>query len=109
MRVEHPRRGSYLAERLSTNRQPFRCPEDVYSKTAAVMAKVRSPISFEELLADVRNASGDALPDYLVRLRFWQSTDPPLVEKHRARYKPVRSAQFTREARRTWERLANRT
>ncbi len=108
--VEQTRRGSYLAEHFSTNRQPFRCPEEMYNKTAAVLAKVKKPISFEEILANVRRAAEDALPDYLVRvcLRFWQSTDPPLVKKHRARYRPGRASQFRRDAHQAWNKLVNK-
>ena len=96
--VEGTIRGLSLAEHFSSARLPFRCPEDAYFATAKIMAQARSSTSFDAILQKVRSATQEPLPDYLVRvcIRFWTAQKPPLIEKVRARFCPVRPPQFRR-------------
>lgn len=107
--VERTRRGLFLTEHFSSDRLPFRCPESIYEAAIRVMEALRAPVPFEELFSAVRKSSGQSLPDYLVRvcIRFWLSSTPQLIEKVNARYRPIRPAQFGREARRAWKQLAD--
>lgn len=108
--VERTHRGLYLAERFSSTRLPFRCPEHIYFAVIKVMEANRSPTSFEAILGKVRAMAKEALPDYLPRvcIRFWLATQPPLLEKVRACYRPIHPSQFGRDARRAWKELADK-
>ena len=109
-RIEETGRGSFLAEYRDPDRQPFRVPKSAHDAAAKVLVRVRSPESFERLLALTRKEANEELPDYLLRtcLRFWMNTDPPLVKRARGRYAPVRRSSFTRDTRNLWADLVAR-
>jgi hypothetical protein len=109
-RIERLSRGLYLAEYRSLERQPFRCPQDTYEAAARVVARHGVPASFGELHAEVSKEMSRPQPDYLLRtcLRFWLSSDPPLVHKVRSRYGPARRSTFARDARALWADLAQK-
>lgn len=106
-RVERHGNAWFLAEHREGGRQPFLCPQDVCDALAAVLAEATEPIHFEVMQEGLTRRLGRTPPDYLPRvcIRFWMSTDPPLVEKIRTRYRAIRPAKFIQEARRTWRGL----
>jgi hypothetical protein len=107
-RVEHHGNVAYLAEYREGGRQPYLCPQTVYDDLAAKMAEASEPAHFEVLLEAVSESPGRHPPDYLLRMciRFWMGSNPPLVEKVRTRYRPIRPSKFVQESRRAWRQLA---
>jgi len=106
-RIDKAKGQEYLAEYRSANQQPFRCPARIYESFVDLMSRVSEPETFEKLLGQMRQKSGEDLPDYLLRmcLRFWMGTHPPLVEKNRTRYKARKRSTFKRDAFRAWREL----
>lgn len=109
-RIERLNRGLFLAEYRSLERQPFRCPQDAYEAAARIVARQNAPTSFGALHGELSKEMGGPQPDYLLRtcLRFWLNTNPPLVQKIRSRYGPVRRSSFARDARARWAELAEK-
>ncbi len=107
-RIERHGNGFFLAEHREGGRQPYLCPQDVYDAFANQMAKAAEPAHFEVLMEGTAELLGRTPPDYLLRtcLRFWMAGEPPLVEKVRTRYRPIRPNAFSREARKAWRVLA---
>lgn len=103
-RIERRGNTSFLAEYRKGGRQPYLVPQDVYDALTAELAGSSEPAHFEILMEGVARRLGRAQPDYLLRtcIRFWMSTDPPLVEKIRTHYRAIRPATFLRDARKAW-------
>ncbi len=62
---------------------------------------------FDDLKNLVGERTGHSQPDYLIRLclRFWLSTDPPIVEKDRTFYRVGVRGSFKNAAKRAWREL----
>jgi hypothetical protein len=97
----------YLAEHREGGRQADLCPKEVYEALATEMAGIAEASPFAALLQRVSDRMETEIPEYLVRLciRFWMTTEPPLVEKVRTRYRAIRPSRMLAEARRTWRQL----
>jgi hypothetical protein len=97
----------YLAEYRASGQQPFRCPQQTYKSFAEILRKTATPTSFEDLLVQLRQLKDERVPDYLPRmcLRFWTTTSPPLVQRNRKRYAPVKRTGFKRQALEAWGEL----
>lgn len=106
--VEKRRRGTYLCEyRVGGRAQPFCCPRDDYDVTAETVAELDNWTQFDDLKNLVGERTGHSQPDYLIRLclRFWLSTDPPIVEKDRTFYRAGVRGSFRNAAKRAWRKL----
>lgn len=106
--VEKRRRGAFLCEyRVGGRPQPFCCPRATYDTTAAVIENADDWAHFDEIQDGVAERIGNTPPDYLIRLclRFWQSTDPPIVQKDRSRYRAPARGKLTNAARRARRKL----
>lgn len=105
--VDRNKGHEFLAEYRDPDQQPFRCPQETYRAFAGVMARIDTPASFEDLLEELRNETGEHIPDYLPRmcLRYWATCKPLLVERKRKRYRPVTRGSFRKAAQAAWDRL----
>lgn len=106
-RVEKTTAGETLAEhRTSGASQPFRCPRPVYDAIAQVLASATGPLPLEDIAAAVAAKAGVTPGDYQLRvpLRLWLSVTPPLIVRHRARYRAADQA-FLSGTKGLWERL----
>ena len=107
-KVEKRRRGSYLCEyRVGGRAQPFCCPRDDYNATAETLAELDNWTQFDDAKNLVGERTGHTQPDYLIRLclRFWQATNPPIVEKDRTFYRASVRGSFWNAAKRAWREL----
>lgn len=103
--IERRRRGIYLCEyRVGGRAQAFCCPQESYDATAETLATLDDWTQFDDVKSLVSNRTGHAQPDYLVRLclRFWQATDPLIVEKDRTFYRSCVRGSFRKAAKRAW-------
>lgn len=98
-----------LAEYFTPGRAPFRCPQHLYEAVANAMERSSVPSGVKDILRSACEIAGEAIPDYLMRvcIRFWQSIEPPLISRERARYAPAEPGSFLLEARKAWRILAN--
>jgi hypothetical protein len=106
--IDRVKGGEYLAEYRASGQQPFRCPQETYKSFAEILEKTAAPLSFEDLLVQLRKLKCNArVADYLPRmcLRFWTTTSPPLVQRNRKRYAPVKRSGFKRQALQAWSEL----
>ena len=87
--------------------KPFQVPRSVYEAAVDAMVADLDPVLFDEWRGATNDRLGRAAPDYMCRavLRFWRSTDPPLVKKVGTRYQPTEPARFSTQARRAFEAL----
>lgn len=109
--VEQRRRGAYLCEyRVGGGAQPFCCPREDYDATAETLASLDGWTQFDDVKSLVSKRTGHTQPDYLIRLclRFWQATDPPIVEKDRTFYRASVRGSFRNAAKRAWRVLEER-
>ena len=97
-----------LEEFRPSNPHPFRCPKAVHDAAVAALSEASEWITFNTLLERVEAKLSERPADYHLRicLRLWQRSETPLIEKTRARYRPVRPEQFKAEAEQLWKRLA---
>jgi len=107
--IEQRGRDIFLVEYREGGRQPFCCPRQIYGAVAAAIDTLVRPAQFGEVLAATGKRLKDMPAEYLVRvcLRFWQSTDPPLVQKDRTHYGAIGPGKFENAARRAWRTLTN--
>jgi len=106
-RVEKTAAGETLAEhRKSGASQPFRCPKRLYDAMVEVLGSAATPLSLEDVAAAVSAKMGLTPGDYQLRvpIRLWLSVTPPLIVRHRARYRAV-DRSFASAARTIWDRL----
>ena len=106
--VEERRRGFYLCEyRVGGRAQPFCCPRDDYDATAGILADLDDWTQFDDVKILVGDQTGYTQPDYLIRLclRFWQTTDPPILERDRTFYRANVRGSFKNAATRAWRKL----
>ncbi len=106
--IEKRRRGVYLCEyRVGGRAQPFCCPHGDYDLIAETLSDLDDWTQFDDVKSLVAQRVGHAQPDYLIRLclRFWQATDPPIVEKDRTFYRVCVRGSFRPAAKRAWREL----
>lgn len=106
--VETTQQGDVLTEeRLSGRSQPYRCPKAVYLNLASVLAAAERPLAVEEIISAAEKKVGERPADHQVRvvLRLWMHTEPPLIVRGRARYRPVEPDRLVTHAARHWDRL----
>lgn len=96
-----------VERRANGTSQPFRCPRYLYDGIVRVLATAEEPLEFEEVLQGVTKVVPDPA-EFLVRVavRFLMSLEPPLVARHRKRYRPARKGKFQTDARAAWTTLA---
>lgn len=106
-RVERHHNAWFLAEYREGGKQPFLCPQEVYDALAAELAAMSEPAHYTTLIEAVTRRMGRPPSDYLIRIciRFWMHGDPPLIERIRARYRPIRPSKFLQESKRAWRQL----
>lgn len=94
--------GPYLAERRA-GAQPFRCPKPVYDAAAQLLAAAEAPVHFDELQAQLNQATGSRQADYRLRvcLRFWVARG--LLQRNRTRYVAVKRETFERDTQDLWQ------
>jgi hypothetical protein len=101
--IEPGMRGLSLVEVRVGSSKPFRCPEDVYRATVAILARETSGISFEDLheAAMTRLGRSDE-PIYLFRvvLRFLKQKN--LLQHSGRRFRPKQAKGFKEAAARAW-------
>jgi hypothetical protein len=103
--VEQTARGQFLTERrLSGKSQPFRCPKPIYDAVVKVLGASKKSMSMDEIAHEVTALLGESAADFQLRvpLRFWMHVGPPLVVRHRARYKPAEPESFVVRANEAW-------
>lgn len=108
--VEQRRRSSFLYEyRVGGRAQPFCGSREDYDATAETLAGLDNWTQFDDLKTLVDKHTGHIQPDHLVRvcLRFWQATNPPIVEKDRTFYRAGVRGSFRGAAKRVWRELEN--
>jgi hypothetical protein len=97
-----------LAEhRTSGKSNPFRCPKSMYDAIVRVLGAAERAMSVEDIADDVGKLVGDRPAEFQVRvpLRLWLSVSPPLVNRNRARYRPIESDTFAVMAAQLWMNL----
>jgi hypothetical protein len=96
-----------LAEHRPDDPNPFRCLRSTYDAAARAMTKFERPVKYPEILKAITRELGSPPADYQVRvlLRFWSEPSVKLLERARARYKPVEPVQFTKLADQAWRRV----
>jgi len=102
------RRGTeeVLTEHRLGDPSPFRCPRSTYNALARAISRTKRLTKYEDLARTVRKELGSSPADYQLRLtlRFWISGGVRLVERSRARYRPINARDFLQAARTAWER-----
>ncbi len=100
-----------LAEHRPDDPNPFRCLRRTYDVAARAMSKFDRPVKYPEIAKAVAKELGAPPADYQVRvvLRFWSEPDVRLLERARARYKPVDPARFVKLAGDAWRRATHET
>lgn len=109
--IERLQGGEMLTEhRVGGKSQPFRVPKSLYLLAAKTMAAAQKPLKFEELLKDVSDKASPSPGPHQVRavLRFWQTSEPSLVNRARSRYSAPAPKTFARDAQRRWDELPKR-
>ncbi len=107
--IEKRRRGVYLCEyRIGGRAQPFCCPHEDYDLIAETLSGLDDWTQFDDVKTLIAERIGHVQPDYLIRLclRFWQATDPPMVEKDRTFYRVSVRGNFRNAAKQAWRELA---
>lgn len=96
-----------LAEYRAGGGQPFMVPQSVYRAAVQAMAKVREPVSFDDLLDATAQRAGHDLPGYVARatLRFWLTRTPPFIRKVRTRYCRASPRAFKTDALQAFDAL----
>jgi len=106
--IEERRRGVYLCEyRIGGRAQPFCCPQEDYDLLAETLSGLNDWTQFDDVKSLIAKRIGHGQPDYLIRLclRFWQATDPTIIEKDRTFYHVNVRGSFRNAAKRAWREL----
>ncbi len=110
--IDRGRHGDVLVEKRHGNSKDFRCPQEAYRATAAVLSEAPDGgLPFEEILVAVSGRLGYRPAEYLPRicLRFWLGHGQPSLIRARSRYKPLTPAAFVRQSERAWRDLASKS
>jgi len=95
--------------RVGTIAHPVRCPQNVYEAVATVLARAEHTLAVEQIINRIEAGNGFEPAAFQVRLaiRCWMSVTPPLVERLRAKYRPVQRPVFSKQAKRLWRDLSD--
>jgi hypothetical protein len=87
--------------------KPFRVPQSLYLLASKTLATAEKPLKFEEFLKAISEKASPSHAEHQVRtiLRFWQTLEPPLVNRARSRYLAATPKTFARDAQRRWDEL----
>jgi hypothetical protein len=107
--VERSGDDEVLTEQRPDDPNPFRCPRSTYDAVARVLARLDRPAKYAEIAKAVAKELRPAPADYQIRvvLRFWADRSVGLIERARARYRPLDSTRLMRLATEAWRRAAH--
>lgn len=99
----------FLCEYRQDGRQPYCCPQAVYTALTEVMARMKKPATYEKIAEQLRQKMKSSQPDYLPRvcMRFWISAKPPLIRKERRNYAPFDYQSFEKSTQIAWNKAKN--
>jgi len=88
--------------------KPHRCSRSLYEAVVNVFAASDKPLSVQDIVDGIEKATGDRSEEFRVRvpLRLWLDVVPPLIRKHRARYRCDDSNNFKAHALEVWTDLS---
>jgi hypothetical protein len=100
--------GETLAEhRTNGKSKPFRCSKGLYDTIVQVLIAADRSLSVEEISSGVERLGLDRPAEFQIRvpLRLWLSASPPLINRNRARYRPIDPNSFHAGTTRLWSIL----
>lgn len=107
--IENGRYGIALSEHRSGGTAPFRCPKPMYDLVADVINDAPESFKFNRVYEQVRDRSGEEVPDYQVRVALRFFTHGGAVKHSRARFTQDGKKSFRRIAKEAWDDLQRRT
>ena len=107
--IEQGRHGISLAEHRSGDAAPFRCPKSMYDLIAEVINEGPDSFKFNDVYGEVKNRTGEEVPDYQVRVAMRFLTHAGAVKHFRAKFIREEKRSFKRIAKRAWDNLQLRT
>jgi hypothetical protein len=106
--VEQTGEAQSLLEHRAEDDRPFRCPRPTFDAVAKTLAEHPAFSKYSSITDKVARRLGVRPADYQLRvaIRFLMSPDVRLVERRRARYRPVDGDDFLARANAAWSRLS---